>query len=212
MPDSILECAVRSYCAGEADTVAPIIETSRLILRPWTDADVEEWVAMSADPRVMEFFPSTLERADAERTATVMRERMERNGFGWWALEVKGGAPFAGVVALQDVPFESHFTPAFEVGWRLPYAHWGRGYATESARAALDFAFTELQHDAVVAMTAAVNLRSQKVMQRLGMTYDAVDDFDNPRLAAGHRLQRHVLYRAKRMAAPRAGEGPRKGR
>jgi len=157
---------------------------------------------MSADPRVMEFFPSTLERADAERTAAVMRERMERNGFGWWALEVKGGAPFAGVIALQDVPFESHFTPAFEVGWRLAHQYWGRGYATESARAALDFAFTELQHDEVVAMTAAVNLRSQMVMQRLGMTYDAADDFDNPRLPAGHRLQRHVLYRAKRVAEP----------
>ena len=183
-------------------SVARVVETARLILRPWTDADVEEWVAMSADPRVMEFFPATLERADAERTAAVMRERMARDGFGWWALEVRGGAPFAGVIALQDVPFEAHFTPAFEVGWRLPHAHWGRGYATEGARAALDVAFGDLQHEEVVAMTAAVNLRSQMVMRRLGMTHDAADDFDNPRLAPGHRLRRHVLYRAKRDRRP----------
>jgi RimJ/RimL family protein N-acetyltransferase len=177
--------------------VAPIIETARLILRPWKDTDVEEWVAMSADARVMEFFPSTHERADAEHTAAVMRERMARDGFGWWALEVKGGAPFAGVIALQDVPFEAHFTPAFEVGWRLAQEHWGRGYATEGARAALDFAFAELRRDEVVAMTAAINLRSQTVMRRLGMTYDEADDFDNPRLEAGHRLSRHVLYRIR---------------
>jgi len=178
--------------------VAAIIETARLILRPWRDADVDEWVAMSADPRVMEFFASTQERADAETAAAVMRERMDRNGFGWWALDVKGGASFAGVIALQDVPFGAPFTPAFEVGWRLAHEHWGRGYATEGARAALEFAFAELQHEEVVAMTAAVNLRSQMVMRRLGMTHDETDDFDHPRLALGHRLRRHVLYRASR--------------
>lgn len=157
-----------------------------------------EWVEMSADPRVMEFFPSTQERAEAESMATAVRERLERDGYGWWVLEVKGGAPFGGVIALQGVPFEASFTPALEVGWRLAHEHWGLGYATEGARAALDFAFAELQRDEIVAMTAAVNVRSRKVMERLGMTHDEADDFNHPRVTADHRLSRHVLYRARR--------------
>ena len=157
---------------------------------------------MSADPRVMEFFPWTQDRAEAEKMAATLRERFERSGYGWWAIEVKGRAPFAGVIALQEVPFEAPFTPALEVGWRLAHEHWGHGYATEGARAALDFAFAELQRHEVVAMTAAVNVRSQMVMRRLGMTRDEADDFDHPRLAPGHRLRRHVLYRAKRADHP----------
>jgi RimJ/RimL family protein N-acetyltransferase len=180
--------------------MGPIIETPRLVLRPWRDTDVEPWVAMSADPRVMEFFTSISERAEAETMAAVLRERLERDGYGWWVMEVKDGAPFAGVIALQDVPFEAPFTPALEVGWRLAHEHWGHGYATEGARAALAFAFSALRREEVVAMTAAVNVRSRNVMERLGMTRDARDDFDHPRLAPGHRLRRRVLYRAKRLA------------
>lgn len=152
---------------------------------------------MGADPRVMEFFPSTYDRVQAEASASRMRERLDRNGYGWWVLEVKGGPAFAGVIALQDVPFEAHFTPALEVGWRLIYEQWGHGYATEAARAAIDFAFSDLGRTEVVAMTAAINLRSQRVMQRLGMTYDATDDFENPLPDVGDRLRPHVLYRAK---------------
>ena len=108
---------------------------------------------------------------------------------------------FAGVVALQDVPFEAPFTPAREVGWRFAYDHWGHGYATEGARAALDFAFERLGWHEVVAFTAALNLRSQKVMERLGMTHDPNDDFDHPRIPEGDPLRRHLLYRASRIVA-----------
>jgi RimJ/RimL family protein N-acetyltransferase len=150
---------------------------------------------MSADGEVMEFFPSTYDRVQAESMAARIRERLEADGYGWWPLEIKDVAPFAGVICLQDVPFEAPFTPALEVGWRLARPHWGRGYATEGARAALAFAFDRLHRNEVVAMTAAINLRSQRVMQRLGMTHDVRDDFDHPRLATGDRLSRHVLYR-----------------
>lgn len=150
---------------------------------------------MSADSDVMAFFPSTYDRAQAESMAARMRERLEANGYGWWALDIKDVAPFAGVICLQDVPFEAHFTPALEVGWRLARPYWGRGYATEGARAALAFAFDALERDEVVAMTAAINLRSQRVMQQLEMTRDARDDFAHPRLEPGDRLSRHVLYR-----------------
>lgn len=173
------------------------MQTERTILRPWTDSDVEPWIALNADARVMEFFPSTYTRERAQGSAATLRERLERDGYGWWILEIKGGASFAGVIALQDVPFEAHFTPALEIGWRLPYDHWGHGYATEAARATLAFAFSELQRHEVVAMTAAINERSRRVMERLGMTRDPADDFEHPAVACGHPIRPHVLYRIK---------------
>lgn len=176
---------------------APTLETPRLLLRPWRDTDLEPWFALNADPRVMEFFPALYTRAEAERTMTLMREYLERDGYGWWVLERKDGASFAGVIALQDVPFSAAFTPATEVGWRLAHAYWGSGYATEGARAALDFAFKQRELLEVVAMTATTNVRSQRVMERLGMTHDPRDDFDHPRIEPGHPLHRHVLYRVR---------------
>jgi ribosomal-protein-alanine N-acetyltransferase len=173
------------------------LETPRLRLRAWTDADVAPWIAMCADPRVMEFFPATIERARAESMAQQMRTALERDGYGWWPIEVKGGAPFAGVIVLQEIPFEAHFTPAMEVGWWLAFEHWGHGFATEGARAALGHAFGELHRSEIVAITTPVNLRSQRVMQRLGMTCDPNEDFENPRVAEGHPLRTHVLYRVR---------------
>jgi RimJ/RimL family protein N-acetyltransferase len=177
---------------------APTLETPRLFLRPWRDADVEPWVAMGADPDVMRYFPSTDDRARCEKAAAYMRTGLERRGYGWWVADVKGGAAFAGVMALQTVPFETAFTPAFEIGWRLARAHWGKGYATEAARTLLRFAFEDLEKDEVVAMTAQLNIPSQRVMQRLGMTYDPRDDFEFPFVEIGHALRPWVLYRMRR--------------
>ncbi len=177
---------------------APVIEASRLLLRPWRDEDLDPWCAMSADPAVMEFFPSTLTRERALELAAMVRERLEQKGYGWWVMELKERPGFAGVLALQDVPFEAPFTPAREVGWRLPTASWGRGLATEGAAALIAYAFDTLAWDEIVAMTAAINERSQRVMRRLGMVRDLQNDFDHPRLEKGHRLAPHVLYRLRR--------------
>lgn len=174
---------------------APTFETARLRLRPWRDEDVPHWVEMNADPRVMEFFPSVYSKEYAEEVAARLRTHLEREGFGWWIAELKDRNRFAGTIAVQLVPFEAHFTPAYEIGWRLPYEMWGNGYATEGAQALLDFALTQLACDEIVAMTAALNVRSQRVMERLGMTHNAADDFQHPRLETGDRLKPHVLYR-----------------
>jgi RimJ/RimL family protein N-acetyltransferase len=173
------------------------LETPRLRLRAWRDDDIDPWVALSADPRVMEYFPSTYTRAQSEASAARMRIALERDGYGWWPIEVKGGAAFAGVIVLQQIPFEAHFTPAMEVGWWLAYDQWGHGYATEGARAALDYAFGELHREEIVAITTPVNVRSQRVMQRLGMTRDPKDDFENPFYEPGVPLRTHVLYRLR---------------
>ncbi len=159
---------------------------------------------MCADERVMEWLAPALGRERAVADATRLRTRLERDGYGWWVVEVRGGAPFAGLLMLQMVPFDAAFTPAMEVGWRLAYDAWGRGYATEGARALLDFAFERLERGEIVAMTARANLRSQRVMERLGMHRDPSDDFDNPRLAQTHPLRPHVLYRIERAEAVRS--------
>jgi len=177
---------------------APMIETARTILRPWHDADVDEWVRMCANPRVMEFFPSVEDRPTAEAGAKRVRGRLEDRGYGWWVLEVKDVLPFAGVIVLQDVPGDWPFCPAREVGWRLVPEVWGNGYATEGADAALDYAFTCLLWPEVVAMTARINVRSQRVMQRLGMTNDSADDFELTIVPPDHPIRRHVLYRLRR--------------
>jgi RimJ/RimL family protein N-acetyltransferase len=166
-------------------------------LRAWRDADLEPWIAMNADSRVTEFFPRAYTRELSEASAAAMRHALDARGYGWWVVELRDSALFAGVIALQDVPFAAHFTPAREIGWRFATEHWGHGYATEGAKAALDFAFRDLGWNEVVAFTAALNLRSQRVMARLAMTHDPADDFDHPNIEPGHPLRRHVLYRAR---------------
>ncbi len=173
------------------------IETARLLLRGWRDEDVEPWIAMNADPRVSEFLGKPYGRDRSVSQASEMRERLEARGYGWWVVQARGGPSFVGAICLQEVPFEAPFTPAYEVGWRFRAESWGRGYATEGARGALDFAFESLHWEEVVAFTAASNLRSARVMQRLGMTHDPRDDFEHPRLEPGHPLRRHVLYRIR---------------
>lgn len=174
-----------------------VLTTERLILRPWREDDLEPFAALNADPDVMRFFPSLLDREQSDAMAHRLAGRIVDNGWGLWAAEVKDGAPFIGFIGLQPIPFDAHFTPALEVGWRLDKAFWGRGYAPEGARAALDYAFRTLGYDEVVSMTIPVNQPSQRVMQKLGLTRDPADDFDHPNLPDWEH-RRHVLYRIRR--------------
>lgn len=179
----------------------PTIRTPRLRLRDWRDEDLAPFAAMNADPTVMEFFPRPLDRAESDAAVGRIREHFARHGFGLWAVEVPVAAEFIGFVGLSVPRFEAHFTPCVEIGWRLARDHWGRGYATEAARAVLDLAFGRPGPDEVVSYTAAVNLRSRAVMERIGMTRSPGDDFDHPWLPEGHALRPHVLYRIGRPAA-----------
>lgn len=173
------------------------LTTDRLILRRWRDSDLEPFAALNGDPVVMEHFPGTLDRAASDAFVDRIEAAFDAHGFGLWAAEVAGGAPFIGFIGLAIVRFEAHFTPAVEVGWRLAKEHWGHGYAPEGARRALDVAFDELGLDGVVSFTTTSNHNSQRVMQKIGMTHDPADDFDHPNLPDGP-LRRHVLYRIRR--------------
>jgi ribosomal-protein-alanine N-acetyltransferase len=178
------------------------IRTERLLLRQWRDEDLDPFAAMNADPRVMEHFPAALSRD--ETAGLVQRIRMHWAGFGFgpWAIELPGEAPFIGFAGLLRPAFEAHFTPCVEIGWRLAAPYWGRGYATEAARAAIRVGFEGLGLDEIVSFTTPSNQRSRRVMEKLDMRRSPDDDFDHPKLAAGHPLRRHVLYRLARPAPP----------
>ncbi len=172
--------------------------TERLRLRRWRPSDREPFAGMNADPRVAEFLPGTLSREQSDTFATRIEEHFERRGFGLWAVEIRDSALFAGYVGLSVPSFDAAFTPCTEIGWRLGAEHWGRGYATEGAQAALAFAFDVLGLDEVVSFTVPDNVASRRVMQKIGMTHDPAEDFDHPKLPVGHPLSRHVLYRIAR--------------
>lgn len=176
----------------------PTLRTSRLILRPWRDDDLPLFAQLNADPRVMEHFPGVLTRAESDQLAGRIIRHFAERGFGLWAVEVPEVASFGGFVGLAVPQFEAHFTPCVEIGWRLARQHWGRGYATEAANAAMAFAFIELGLDEVVSFTSPGNRASRRVMEKLGMSHSPEDDFDHPSLVSGHPLRPHVLYRLRR--------------
>jgi ribosomal-protein-alanine N-acetyltransferase len=173
------------------------LRTARLLLRPWQDDDVAAFAALSADPAVMEFLGPLSKPGEAEAWAGRARDHWREHGFGQWVVEIPGEARFIGVVGLRCIAYEAHFIPAVEVAWRLARAHWGRGFAVEAARAALDYGFGGLGLDEIVAVTTPTNIRSRRVMERIGMTRRPEDDFDHPNAPEGP-LKRCVLYRLRR--------------
>jgi RimJ/RimL family protein N-acetyltransferase len=172
--------------------------TDRLRIRSWRDDDFDAYAAMNADPRVMEFFPSVVSREESRARFARGNARLAARGYGMWPVEVIGGAPFIGIVGLADPDFSAHFTPAVEIGWRLAAAYWGSGYATEAARAVLAFGFERLVLPEIVSFTTTANVRSRRVMEKLGMRHAPDEDFLHPLIPEGHPLRPHVLYRLRR--------------
>lgn len=176
----------------------PELSTDRLLLRGWRACDREPFFQINADPRVCEHFVRPLDRAESDALTDRIEAHFARHGFGLWAVEVPGVAPLIGFVGLAVPRFEAAFMPCVEVGWRLSADFWGRGYATEAARAALAFGFETQGLDEIVSFTVPANVRSRKVMERLGMRLDPDGDFEHPHVPEGHRLRRHLLYRLHR--------------
>lgn len=173
------------------------LETERLVLRQWRPADRESFAALNADPRVMEFFPETMDRCASDAMADRCEAMIVERGWGLWAVEVKQSGRFIGYVGLHIPAAELPFSPCVEVGWRLARDAWGKGYATEAARSAFEVGFAQLELPEIVSFTALGNRRSRAVMQRLEMREDA-HTFDHPSVAPGHPLRRHCLYRLAR--------------
>lgn len=176
----------------------PELRTERLVLREWRDSDLDPFAALNADPEVMRFMPKLLSRDECAARIQSIRDHFREHGFGLWAVEVRDAIPFIGFVGLSIPRFEAPFTPCVEIGWRLAREAWGQGFAIEAARASVAFGFDQLGLKEIVSFTVPDNVRSRRVMERLGMTCDPAEDFDHPMLAEGHPLRKHVLYRLPR--------------
>ncbi|HAC63527.1 MAG TPA: GNAT family N-acetyltransferase [Cyanothece sp. UBA12306] len=175
-----------------------MLQTQRLILRRWKSSDYKPFAQINADAEVMKYFPAVLSKQESNQLIERIENHHQMHQFGLWAVEEKTTSAFIGFVGLNVPSFSAHFTPTVEIGWRLARPFWGQGYATEGAKAAINYGFEVVKLPSIVSFTSQLNLRSIAVMQRLGMTYNPAWDFDHPRLPSGHPLQRHVLYRVTR--------------
>ncbi len=173
-----------------------MLTTGRLILRRWRDSDREPFARMNADSRVMEFFAAPLSLQESNALVDKIEAHFEEHSVGLYAVELRRDGAFIGFIGMSVPDFEASFS--VEVGWRLAAEYWGHGLATEGARAVVQHGFQTLDLDEIVATTVPANTRSRRVMEKLAMTHNPMDDFDHPLLPEGHRLRRHVLYRLRR--------------
>jgi RimJ/RimL family protein N-acetyltransferase len=180
--------------------------TPRLRLRELADGDRTPFARMNADPVVMAHYPATLSREESDALVDRVAATWKSHGYGLWAAERRDSGDLIGYVGLwpvpDTVPVRARPAPCIEVGWRLAAEHWGKGFATEGAHAAVRFAAEHLRVSELVSFTAVTNRRSRRVMERLGMVHDVEGDFEHPALPPGHRLRPHVLYRLAMPAEP----------
>jgi RimJ/RimL family protein N-acetyltransferase len=175
-----------------------ILETERLILRRWNASDCALLHEINQDPNVMEYFPGLVDLEGTERLIEKITHHFDKHGYTLYAAERKDTGEFIGFIGLLTPAFDAHFTPTTEIGWRLSSKHWGQGFATEGAKACLDYAFRVLKIPEIVSFTAVGNIKSRRVMEKIGLAHDEEDDFDHPGLPDNSPLKRHVLYRLTR--------------
>jgi ribosomal-protein-alanine N-acetyltransferase len=171
------------------------IETERLLLRRWRRSDSAPFHEMNSDPAVVKFLLKPLSLDESNALIVRIENHFDQHGYGSWAVEEKATGCLIGFTGLVSPSFETHFSPCVEIGWRFAKASWGKGYATEAARAALEFGFGPAGLSEIVSFTSPANVKSIAVMERLGMKRDFSGDFEHPRVPVGHPLRPHVLYR-----------------
>lgn len=172
-----------------------IIETKRLILRTWNKEDAEAYFQINQDPKVIEFLRGPLTMEQVNDFIPAANSHQAKHGYTLWAVELKKTGEFIGFIGLNHLDFASHFTPTVEVGWRLGSQYWGHGYATEGAMASLDYGFKKCALKEIVSFTAPTNMRSIRVMEKIGLKRDINGDFAHPKLPIEHPLSRQILYR-----------------
>lgn len=175
-----------------------VIETDSLILRTWKEEDRDAYLQINQDPKVIEFLLGSMSKAQVDNFMQNCNKEFEEKQFCLFAVELKESHELIGFIGLSTPQWEAHFTPAVEVGWRLGSQYWGMGYATEGAKAVLAYGFYTLGLAEIVSFTAMLNLRSIRVMKRIGMERDVRDDFTHPKLDLQHPLSKHVLYRIQK--------------
>lgn len=175
-----------------------IIKTKRLILRTWKNEDIEPYYQINQDPKVIEFLRGPMTMQEVQDFIIAMNQQFDQIGYTLFAVEEKTSGELIGFIGLNPPMWDAHFTPCVEVGWRLGSAYWNKGYATEGAKASLEFGFNQCGLNEIVSFTVPVNLRSIRVMEKIGMHRDIKDDFLHPKLPTDHRLSKHILYRIQK--------------
>ena len=179
-----------------------MIETPRLILRPYAEADRDAVAELNGHPEVGAWLSGALSREESDAMMDRVSKAIAEQGFGFWGAERKADGRLVGMIGLLVMGPDLPAPGAIELGWRLHPDAQGTGLATEGAAACRDWAFANLPVDEVVAITAETNVRSQAVMTKIGMTRDPNRDFDHPKLAEDHPLRRHVFFSVARPSLP----------
>lgn len=172
------------------------ISTERLLLRRWIESDIQPFIALNSDPEVMKYYPSVLSADETVAMVDRIDNHFNKRKLGLFAVELKSTNQFIGYTGLSVPSFISFFTPCVEIGWRYQKNYWGNGYATEAARACLDYGFNAHGLEKIVSFTSVLNARSIALMQRLGM--NCITEFNHPNLPEDHPLSNHVLYELKK--------------
>jgi RimJ/RimL family protein N-acetyltransferase len=169
------------------------ISTTNLILRSWQESDTEPFIQLNNDPQVMEFFPSILQPTETLQQIERFQQHFKNFGYGFFAVERKDNHEFIGFTGFSHPKFDCFFTPCVEIGWRYSKENWGQGFATEAAKACIDYGFKYLNLKDIYAFTALQNIRSALLMQRIGMHF--ITKFNHPLLQENNPLSTHLLYR-----------------
>lgn len=169
------------------------IETERLILRDWQESDLIVFQQMNQDPLTMEFFPKMLSLYESRQFFERIKHEFEERGYGLYAVELKESKRFIGFTGFHYTVMNTNFSPCIEIGWRYTHDVWGKGYATEAAKACLNYAKKNLSLKEVYSFTSQLNQRSENVMKKIGM--QKVCNFMHPAISDGNKLKEHVLYR-----------------
>lgn len=171
--------------------------TKRLVLRPFSEEDRTPFTELQQHPLVVEFMGQRPDQAECDAALAHMTEDTRPAGCGYWAVDLVAGSNCIGLVGLNPVDPTLPPGPGLEISWRLHPDYWGRGYATEAAAAVLDHGFSDAGSPEIMSFTAAINVRSQALMRRLGLVRDESADFDHPRVRPDSRLRPHVVYRIR---------------
>ena len=172
-----------------------IIETERLILRTWEKEDAKAYFQINQDPKVTEFLLGPLAMEQITGFIEAMNSHSASHGYTIWAACLKETSELIGFIGLKSIDWKSHFTPAVEIAWRLGAQYWGKGYATEGAKATVKYGFNQCGLEEILSFTVPDNIRSLQVMQKIGLKHDIQGSFEHPELPVDHPLSQHVLYR-----------------
>lgn len=173
-----------------------VSETERLIIRHYKEEDFVAFAEMNADEKVMAHFPNTLSTEESRAMFERLNTRLDETGKSFWAVELKENNEYIGFIGLSEPNYEADFMPCTEIGWRLRSQYWGKGYATEGARACVEVGWNQFELDEIVSIAVTQNFSSIRIMQKLGMKYDK--NFIHPKLAQWPEIEECVLYRLSR--------------